>query len=135
MKITTRYIEDELFVAENSHGNSVNIDMRNESDKQSLGPVEMIVAAVAGCAAVDIIEILKKKRKEVIDLIIESTAERKENHPRGITKIYAKYTLISPNTSLDTFEKVAIMATNKYCSAADSVKAEIEITCEVQASK
>ncbi len=135
MKITTRYIEDELFVAENSHGNSVNIDMRNDSDKQSLGPVEMIVAAVAGCAAVDIIEILKKKRKEVIDLIIESTADRKENHPRGITKIYSKYTLISPNTSLDTFEKVAIMATNKYCSAADSVKAEIEITCEVQASK
>jgi len=135
MKITTRYIEDELFVAENSHGNSVNIDMRNESDKQSLGPVEMIVAAVAGCAGVDIIEILKKKRKEVIDLIIESTADRKDNHPRSITKIYSKYTLISPNTSLDTFEKVAIMATNKYCSAADSVKAEIEITCEVQASK
>jgi len=132
MKITTRYQEDELFVAENDNGNKISIDMRPPDIKESLAPVEMVLAAVAACAAVDIVSILRKKRKEVIDLIIESTGDRKENHPRGLTKIHSKYTLVSPNTTLEVFEKVAKLATDQYCSAADSVKAEINIVCEVK---
>jgi len=132
MRITTRYKEDELYVAENDNGNKISIDMRQPDVKSSLAPVEMMLAAVAGCAAVDIVLILRKKRKDIVDLIIESTGDRKDNHPRGLTKIYSKYTLISSNTSLETFEKVAKMATDQYCSAADSVKAEIDIICEVR---
>jgi putative redox protein len=132
MKVITRYQEDELFIAENENGNKISIDMRQPDVKDSLAPVEMMLAAIAGCAAVDIVAILRKKRKTFIDLSIETTGDRRETHPRGLVKIHTKYTLISPDTSLETFEKVAEMATNKYCSAADSVKAEIDITCEVK---
>ena len=131
MKITTRYKEDELFVAENENGNSISIDMRNLDVKQSLGPVEMMLAAIAGCAAVDIVSMIRKKRKTFVDLKIETTGDRRESHPRSLTKIYSHYTLVSPDTNLETFTKVAKLATDKYCSAADSVKAEIEVTCEV----
>ena len=132
MKITTRYKEDELFVAENDNGNKISIDMRHPDVKDSLAPVEMMLAAIAGCASVDIVSMIRKKRKTFVDLVIESTGDRKDDHPRGLTKIYSKYTLVSPDTSLEIFEKVAKMATDKYCSAADSVKAEIHITCEVK---
>jgi putative redox protein len=91
----------------------------------------MMLAAIAGCAAVDIVSMIKKKRKTFVDLIIETTGERRETHPRSLTVIHSKYTLVSPDTSVETFEKVAKMATEKYCSAADSVKAKINITCEV----
>ena len=131
MKITTRYKEDELFVAENENGHTINIDMRNIDVKNSLGPVEMMLAAIAGCAAVDIVSMIKKKRKTLVDLVIETTGERKETHPRGLTQINSHYTLISPDTNLETFTKVAKLATDKYCSAADSVKAAINVTCEV----
>lgn len=131
MKITTRYKEDELFVAENENGNSISIDMRNLDLKDSLGPVEMMLAAIAGCAAVDIVSMIKKKRKTFVDLVIETTGERRATHPRGLTQIHSHYKLISPDTNLETFTKVAKLATDNYCSAADSVKAEIKITCEV----
>lgn len=131
MKITTRYQEDELYIAENDNGNKVSIDMRKQGIKDSLGPVEMMLAAIAGCAAVDIVQILRKKKKDVVDLTIESTGDRRETHPRGLTKIYSTYTLVSSNTSVEAFEKIAKLATDSYCSAADSVKANIEITCVV----
>lgn len=131
MKITTRYKEDELFVAENENGNKINIDMRNLDVKESLGPVEMMLAAIAGCAAVDIVSMIKKKRKTLVDLIIETTGDRRETHPRSLTRVRSHYTLISPDTNLETFEKVARLATDKYCSAADSVKADIEVSCKV----
>jgi len=130
--ITTRYKEDELFVAENDNGNKICIDMRPADVKSSLGPVEMMLAAIAGCAAVDIVSMIRKKRKTFVDLIVETTGERRETAPKSLVKIYSKYTLISPDTSLETFEKVAKLATEKYCSAADSVKAEIQITCKVR---
>jgi len=131
MKIKTRYVEDELYIAENENGNTIHIDMRKLEDKKSLGPVEMMLASIAGCAAVDIVSMLKKKRKTFIDLTIETTGVRREDHPRSLTHITSKYTLYSPDTSLETFEKVAKLATEKYCSAADSVKAKIEVKCEV----
>lgn len=135
MKIITRYVEDELYIAENENGNKIHIDMRHVSDKKSLGPVEMMLAAIAGCAAVDIVSMLKKKRKTFIDLSIETTGVRREEHPRALTHITSKYTLFSPDTSLETFEKVAKLATDKYCSAASSVSAEIKVECEVLAAK
>lgn len=106
--------------------------MRHPDVKTSLAPVELMLASIAGCAAVDIVSMIKKKRKTFVDLIIETTGERRELHPRGLTHIYSKYTLVSPDTSLETFEKVATLATDKYCSAANSVSAEIHITCEVK---
>ena len=135
MKIVTRYVEDELYIAENENGNSIYIDMRNPSDKKSLGPVEMMVASIAGCAAVDIVSMIKKKRKTFLDLTIETYGTRKEDHPRALTHVKSKYTLYSPDTSLETFEKVAKLATEKYCSAAASVKAEIKVICEVKSRK
>ncbi len=131
MKIITRYVEDELYIAENENGNTTHIDMRNAEDKQSLAPVEMMLASIAGCAAVDIVSMLKKKRKTFIDLTVETTGVRKGEHPRSLTHITSKYTLVSPDTNLETFEKVATLATDKYCSAAASVKAKIEVVCEV----
>ena len=135
MKIVTRYVEDELYIAENENGNTIHIDMRHANDKKSLAPVEMMLASIAGCAAVDIVSMLKKKRKTFIDLTIETTGVRKEKHPRGLTHITSKYTLFSPDTNLETFEKVAKLATDNYCSAAESVKAEINVECEVFAAK
>ncbi|MCF6352563.1 MAG: OsmC family protein [Cyclobacteriaceae bacterium] len=135
MKIITRYLEDELYIAENENGNTIHIDMRNAEDKKSLAPVEMMLASIAGCAAIDIVSMLKKKRKTFVDLTIETTGVRRDEHPRGLTHITSKYILVSPDTNLETFEKVAKLATDKYCSAAASVKAKIEVVCEVVQSK
>ena len=135
MKIVTRYLEDELYVSENENGNTIQIDMRDPADKKSLGPVEMMLASIAGCAAVDIVSMIKKKRKTFLDLKIETFGTRREDHPRSLTHIQSNYTLYSPDMSLEAFEKVAKLATDKYCSAAASVKAEIEVICEVKAEK
>ena len=50
---------------------------------------------------------IKKKRKTFLDLTIETYGTRKEDHPRALTHVKSKYTLYSPDTSLETFEKVA----------------------------
>ena len=65
MKIITRMIEDELYEASNKYGNKVMIDMREQGIKQSQSPVEMLLSSLAACGAVDIVIMLKKRKKHI----------------------------------------------------------------------
>jgi putative redox protein len=129
--IVTKYVEDYVYETSNKNGNKVVIDMREDHEKGSLSPTEMLLGAVSGCVAVDIVTILKKKRKEVIDLRIETVGERKETHPRGFTQIHSKYILTSGNVKEEELHKIAGLALDKYCSVADSLKANVSFSVSV----
>ena len=131
MKTITKIIEDYVYETTNENGNKISIDMRGNHEKNSLSPTELILAAVSACVAVDIVSILKKKKKEVVDFKIDTSAIRLEKHPRAFTQIHSRYVLTSPNTTETEFDKIAKLALYKYCSVASSLKAEIEYSVEV----
>ena len=60
---TTRYIAEFEYEAANPQGNTVQIDMYDPNQKKAQSPTELLLSATAACSAVDIIGILKKKRK------------------------------------------------------------------------
>lgn len=134
MKIKTRYVEDELYEGENVNGNKTLIDMRPAEEKINLSPVETLLSCLASCVAVEIVAIIKKKRKEFIDLIVEVDGTRNETHPKKITLINMHFLLISPNTDAKTLDKSVRLVIDKYCSVASSLSAPIEYTVEVKAS-
>ena len=131
MKTITKIIEDYVYETTNENGNKISIDMRGNHEKNSLSPTELILAAVSACVAVDIVSILKKKKKDVVDLKIETSGIRRDKHPRAFTQIHSRYVLTSPNTTETEFDKIAKLALYKYCSVASSLKAEIDYSVEV----
>ncbi|MGE0772537.1 MAG: OsmC family protein [Cyclobacteriaceae bacterium] len=132
MKITTRMVEDELYVSTSENGNEVRIDMRKLEDKEFQSPVELLLSSLAGCAAVDIVLMLKKRKKTVKDLVIETEGDRQPEAPRFFTKIHCHYILYSPDANTDELVKVAKLALEKYCSVASSLKAEITCSGEIR---
>ena len=131
MKTITKIIEDYVYETTNENGNKISIDMREDHEKSSLSPTELILGAVSACVAVDIVSILKKKKKEVVDFKIETSGIRLEKHPRAFTQIHSRYVLTSPNTTETELDKIAKLALYKYCSVASSLKAKIEYSVEV----
>ena len=132
MKTITRIVEDFVYETTNENGNKINIDMREGDDKGSLSPMELVLGAVSGCVAVDIVTILRKRKKTIEDLVIETSGIRKETHPRGFTHIDSKYILTSPDVSVEELNKIAGLALDKYCSVANSLKADIRYSVEIQ---
>jgi putative redox protein len=132
MKITTRFIEDEVYESVNSLGNSVRIDMRSPDVKAGQSPVELLLSSLAACAAVDVILMLRKKRKEIVDLVIETEGERNEVPPRYFKNIHIKFLLISPDTSEEDLYKVTKLSIEKYCSVASSLKSKVTFDVEVK---
>lgn len=131
MKIITQMIEDELYEASNIYGNKVLIDMREHGSKQSQSPVEMLLSSFAACGAVDIVMMLKKRRKQIIDFRIETEATRNAEPPRWVTAINCKYIITSPDVTEEELDKVARLSIEKYCSVAASLKSRITLLVEV----
>ena len=131
--ITTKFIEDEVFESSTREGQTLRFDMRPQDLKKNMSPTQTLLASSAVCIGVDVVSILKKKRKTVNNLVIETSADRRESHPRGFTRILNKFILHSPDTSKEDLYKVAKLALDKYCSVAATLSAEMEIEVEVKA--
>lgn len=131
MKSITRMIEDEVYVSQNELGHEVHIDMRNPDLKAGQSPVELLLSAVGACGAVDITLMLKKRKKSIIEFITETEGTRREEHPKSFTKLHCHYKVTSPNVTEDELYKVAKLSLEKYCSVADSLKAEVTLSVEV----
>jgi len=123
-------VEDEVYVAQNELGHEVRIDMKGEL-KKNQSPVELLLSAVGACGAMDIVLMLKKRRKTVIDFITETEGTRKEDHPRSFTKVHCHYKITSPDITEDELYKIAKLSLEKYCSVADSLKTEVTLSVEV----
>jgi putative redox protein len=131
MKITTEMLGDEVYEAINETGNKVRIDMRKTGEKIDQSPVELVLSALSACGAVDIVGMLKKRKKTVQKFTIDTDGERQHEPPRYFTNIHCKYIITSPDVTEEELQKVAALALEKYCSVASSLKAEITFSVQV----
>jgi len=124
MNIKLSYKGDKEFVGENENGNKVNVDMRSLDVKQHLSPTELLLSGLAACASVEVVAMVKKRRKEFVDLNVEVEGERREEHPRGFTKIHLNFIITSPDLTDEEAERIVHLSATKYCSVAASLNAE-----------
>ena len=131
MKVVTRMVEDEVYEAFTSDGIKAVIDMREIPLKQAQSPVELLLSALSACGAVDIVLMLKKRRKIVDAFTIETEGLRRPEHPRGFTSIHCRYRITSPDVTEEELLKAAKLSLEKYCSVASTLNAEITFSVEV----
>ena len=119
------------FSAENDAGNVVHLDSSPDSGGSNLGmrPMQMLLAAVGGCSAIDIIMILKKQRQDLKDMKITVKGEReKDAVPSLYTSVHAHYKFFGP-LDADKVEKAINLSIEKYCSVSQTLeKAGAKIT-------
>ncbi len=132
MKIITRMLEPELYVASDPEGRTVQVDMRDAEVKQGLSPTQLLLAGVAGCGAVDIAVILQKRKKTIRDFTIETTGVRRDETPRKFTEIHCHYIITSPDISAEELDKVAALSLEKYCSVAATLNCKVTHSVEVR---
>lgn len=127
MKITTHYISDYLYESENESGNRLRMDMLSAEDKAYFSPMQLVLSAVGGCAAVDLIQMLKKRRRTVLSLRMETEGRRRDSTPKKFEHIHIRFVLSSPDTEYDEFGKLITLAVEKYCSVSASLEPNVSI--------
>ena len=127
MTIELNYKEDKKYEAINESGNILPIDMLAVEDKQSFSPMQLLLAGVASCAAVDLVSMIKKRRKTFIDLKATISGVRRGKDPKSFTDINLKYIIHSPDLTEKEAERLVSLAVSNYCSVADSLKKDINL--------
>lgn len=119
MKITSQWLDGRCFVASNERGHSVVMDgtSPDEGLKRAPSPMELLLMGVAGCSSIDVVDIAKKQRQDVVDCIATVEAERADSVPRVFTKIHIHFKVIGRGLQADSIGKAVQLSAEKYCSA------------------
>jgi len=103
--------------------------MRIDGDaKVAPSPVDVLLAALATCAATDVVTILNKQRTPVTALHVAVEAQRVETTPRRLAAAVLHFTLAAPGTTAAKVERAVELAVTKYCSVRSSLLPDASVT-------
>jgi putative redox protein len=94
-------------------------------------PLQLLAVGLAGCTAMDVISILKKKRQEVTEFEVSTDIERASEHPKVFTKIVLTYRLKGKNLDREAVERAVELSETKYCPAQTMLAKAAEITHKI----
>ena len=86
-------------------------------DDDGFRPLELIAIGLAGCTAMDVVSILKKKRQEITAFEVLVHANRAADHPRVFTRIVIEYIISGNDLSEDAVKRAVQLSEEKYCPA------------------
>ncbi len=96
------------------------------SGKTGPGPVDMLLSALAACTAIDIVDILAKRKTPVNALTVDVMGERANAIPARVTKIHLTYTMIGEIERVHA-ERAIDLSVSKYCSVRNSLDPDMPI--------
>jgi putative redox protein len=79
--------------------------------------MEMLLMGTGGCAAFDVVLILKKSRQDISDCVVEIEAERAPQDPKVFTRIHFHFILTGKKLNPQQVERAILLSAEKYCSA------------------
>jgi len=112
-------------------GDSPSVFIDTNDGKTGPTPMEMVLMGVAGCTAIDVIHIMKRRRAEVTGFQVNVTGERAEDHPKRYTRILIEYVLEGKGITSKEVERAIKLSTTKYCSATASMNAQVETSYRI----
>lgn len=91
-------------------------------------PKELLLMALAGCTASDVVNILKKKRAGMTGFEMFLRGEESEVHPKVFTGIHIEYVVHGNDIDPVDVERAIELSTTKYCSVSAMLSPKVTIT-------
>lgn len=119
-----------LFVASTGSGHVTVMDgaVEGGGNDSAPRPMEMLLAGTGGCAAYDVVIILKRGRHAVTDCSVKLEAERADTEPKVFTKINFHFEVTGKDLPEAAVERAVKLSHEKYCSASAMLGATAEMT-------
>jgi len=125
MKIELKRLDDAFhFEAKNEQGNIVHMDGSENIGGHNLGisPMQMLIAGLGGCSAIDIVMILKKQKQIIENFEISIDAEREQGKEPSLWKEATVHFKLSGGIEKEKAERAVQLSMEKYCSVAKTLE-------------
>jgi putative redox protein len=123
-RVRATWAGEHRFDAGRPDGPTVRIDASGQTGP---GPVDALLIACATCTAVDVVDILAKRRTPVESLTVDVVGHRFDGVPRRLVHVQLEYTITGAGIDRANAERAIELAVDKYCSVRDSLDPKIPV--------
>ena len=127
--IEVQWHDDQAFVGTDHKGHAV---LTDGDQKIGVSPIELLLHALASCAAIDVVEIVRKQRATLHKLTVRADGTRRDEHPRKFLAIHLTFILQVDALTMAQAERAVELSLEKYCSVRASLDPEIPITTSIE---
>lgn len=107
--------------------------VRIDGDGQAApSPFDVLLAAIATCASVDVVTILEKQRTPPQALSVRVEAKRVQSTPRRLASAILHFSISAPGTTIEKATRAVELSVTKYCSVRSSLIADAAVTWKVE---
>lgn len=121
------WVEREQFVGVDESNHSVVLSTQGQGNAVGMKASDLLLIALAGCTAVDVVRIIDKGRQTLTSLKIEVRADQAPEPPWKYQSIHLHYRLRGALTE-DVVERAIELSEQKYCAVSASLRPQVEIT-------
>ncbi|NNE31757.1 MAG: OsmC family protein [Winogradskyella sp.] len=116
-KITTQWKGGLTFESDNPSGKTVIIDtdIDGQDKRFGLSPKAMMLSALAGCSALDVISTLDKMKVNIDDFKIEVSGALTEEHPKYYHAVAVDYHFYGKDLNQKKCDRAVNLSVDKYC--------------------
>ena len=127
------WVDGALFVAEAGSGHTITMDGAADGGGRDLAarPMEVLLMAMGGCTAYDVVSMLKKQRQEILGVEVSLTGERADDFPKVYNDVKVVYTVRGRKLNRALVERAVSLSDEKYCSATAMFKKTAKVSHEV----
>ena len=102
-----------------------------DSEGRGFKPPDLLLVSLVGCAGVDVVRILEKKRQDFTSVECDIKKEHAPDAPWTIEKIELEWTVRGRNLKEKAVCDAVRLAEEKYCSVSASLNSELVTTIRV----
>ena len=98
------------------------------NSKEGPSPPETLLISLGTCTAIDVVEMLTKRRTPPATMDVSVTAERKMETPRRVTRAHLAYNITGAGIDHTQTMRAIELAVTRYCTVRDTMDPEMSIT-------
>ncbi len=129
IEASVTWADQERFIGQASSHHAIVVDAGKEKSANS--PMELVLVALCGCTASDVVGILRKKREPFTGLEVHAKGERATDYPTVYTEIHLTYR-VHGKVSQKAMEDAVHLSKDKYCSVSAMLEKAAKITYSIE---
>jgi putative redox protein len=129
IEASVNWSDQERFIGQASSRHAIVTDAGKEKTANS--PMELVLIALCGCTASDVVGILRKKREPFTGLEVHAKGERATEYPTVYTAIHLTYR-VRGAVSKKAMEDAVHLSKDKYCSVSAMLQKSVVITHTIE---
>lgn len=112
------------FTATDTNNQQLRMDIPVEKGGTGNGfrPMQVLLAGLGGCSAVDVVSILQKQRQEIKDFSVHIDGEREPGKEPSLWQDVTVVFDLTGNIDETKAYRAAELSMNKYCSVAETLR-------------